>query len=155
MSHDDDAFMRTFWGVIVSLLVLMVVIIVLARWITSDQTASSANDPRVMAKIEDRIKPVGKVRTGTVSAATASSGGAVDAKGTYTAACFACHGTGAAGAPKLADKGAWKARIAKGKGTLYNNAIKGFKGMPPKGGRGDLSDDLVKAIVDYMVVQSK
>ena len=78
---------------------------------------------------------------------------------TYQAACFACHGTGAAGAPKTGDKAAWKARIAKGTDVLNTNAIKGFKGstgfMPAKGGRADLSDADVKAAVEYMVAQSK
>lgn len=38
---------------------------------------------------------------------------------------------------------------------LYSNAVNGFIGntgiMPPKGGFTDLSDDQVRAIVDYMV----
>ena len=76
----------------------------------------------------------------------------------YQTACFACHGTGAAGAPKLGDKAAWKARIAQGKAKLYEHAIKGFKGkkgfMPAKGG-SSLSDAAVKAVVDYMVKSSK
>jgi len=78
---------------------------------------------------------------------------------TYQQACFACHGTGAAGAPKLGDKAAWADRIAQGNDTLYKHAIEGFKGakgfMPAKGGRADLSDDAVKAAVDYMVAESK
>jgi cytochrome c5 len=82
-----------------------------------------------------------------------------DGKTTYTQTCFACHGTGAAGAPKAGDKAAWKDRIAKGMPTLHEHAIKGFKGakgfMPAKGGRADLSDDTVKAAVDYMVSISK
>ena len=69
----------------------------------------------------------------------------------YSSACFACHGTGAAGAPKFADKAAWKARIAQGMSTLMSHALKGFKGMPAKGGRADLSDDAVKAAVHHMV----
>lgn len=77
----------------------------------------------------------------------------------YQQACFACHGTGAAGAPKLGDKAAWKARIAQGSATLNDHAVKGFKGktgfMPAKGGRSDLSDAKVKAAVKYMVDQSK
>jgi len=76
----------------------------------------------------------------------------------YQASCFACHGTGAAGAPKMGDKAAWKARIAQGNAKLYSNAIKGFQGkkgfMPAKGG-SSLSDDAVKAVVDYMVKNSK
>mgnify|MGYP003547136437 FL=1 len=38
---------------------------------------------------------------------------------------------------------------------LYDHAIKGFSGqagvMPPKGGRTDLSDDLIRQAVDHMV----
>lgn len=84
---------------------------------------------------------------------------AADGQSTYQAACFACHGTGAAGAPKLGDKAAWKSRIAQGMGTLNTHAIKGYKGnkgfMPAKGGRSDLSDGAVKAAVKYMVEKSK
>jgi cytochrome c5 len=97
---------------------------------------------------------VGSVNTSAVVAASAAAG-AADAKGTYQSVCFACHGTGAAGAPKLGNKEAWKPRIAQGLDTLFNHAINGFKGMPPKGGRGDLSDDTVKAVVKYMVSESK
>ncbi|MBG8598516.1 hypothetical protein COH34_09160 [Neisseria meningitidis] len=38
--------------------------------------------------------------------------------------------------------------------SLHKHAIEGFNTMPAKGGRGDLSDDEVKAAVDYMVNQS-
>ena len=78
---------------------------------------------------------------------------------TYKMACFACHGTGAAGSPKMGDKAAWKDRIAQGNATLYEHVIKGYKGktgyMPPKGGRTDISDADVKAAVDYMVSSVK
>ena len=93
------------------------------------------------------------VLMGAVSSAQA------DGQKTYQMACFACHGTGAAGAPKLGDKAAWKDRIAKGMAVLEEHALKGFKGdkgfMPAKGGRMDLSDADVKAAVAYMVEQSK
>ncbi|MBD3609779.1 MAG: cytochrome c5 family protein, partial [Gammaproteobacteria bacterium] len=78
-----------------------------------------------------------------------------DGKAVYQQACFACHGTGAAGAPKFGDKAAWKARIAQGMAKLNQHAITGFQGktgyMPAKGGRMDLSDDAVKSAVTYMV----
>ena len=49
----------------------------------------------------------------------------------------------------------WGPRIAEGKATLYEHALKGFQGktgvMPAKGGRTDLADDLVKQAVDHMV----
>ena len=73
---------------------------------------------------------------------------------TYRVACAACHAYGAPG-PKVGDKAAWKARIAKGNDVLYTHAIKGFKTMPAKGGRMDLTDAQVKAVVDYMVKESK
>jgi cytochrome c5 len=49
--------------------------------------------------------------------------------------------------------------LAQGKPTLYKHAIEGYTGkggvMPAKGGRTDLSDDLVKAAVDYMVTKAQ
>jgi len=77
----------------------------------------------------------------------------------YTEVCAVCHAAGVAGAPKLGDKAAWKARIAQGGDKMHEHAIKGFQGkagfMPAKGGRADLSDDEVKAGVDYMVSKAK
>src|SRR5450830_809344 len=78
----------------------------------------------------------------------------VDAgKKLYDGVCVACHGQGIAGAPKFGDKAAWGPRIAQGKPTLYEHAIKGFQGkagmMPAKGGSA-APDDEVKAAVDYM-----
>lgn len=75
---------------------------------------------------------------------------AAEGQKTYQQACFACHATGAAGAPKL-EKSAWTDRLSKGKETLYDHAINGFNAMPAKGGRADLSDADVKAAVDYML----
>jgi cytochrome c5 len=116
--------------------------------------AQVAADAMVEKAIIDRIKPIGEVNVGAVPVAAASSG-AADGKGTYDASCAACHATGAAGAPKFGDKGAWEARIAQGDATLFDHAINGFKGMPAKGGNMSLSDDAVKAAVKYMVDGSK
>ena len=74
---------------------------------------------------------------------------------TYRQACAACHATGAAGAPKTGDKAAWKDRIAAGMDTMVKHAIEGKGAMPPKGGRPNLSDDKIKALVEYMVNESK
>ena len=74
---------------------------------------------------------------------------------TYRTACMACHASGAAGAPKTGDKAAWKARIAAGMDTMVTNAIKGKGAMPPKGGRPNLTDAQIKAVVKYMVAESK
>jgi cytochrome c5 len=73
----------------------------------------------------------------------------------YESLCKTCHGTGLAGAPKSGDKSVWGPRIAEGKPTLYQHALSGYTGktgvMPAKGGRTDLSDDLIKQGVDYLV----
>lgn len=74
---------------------------------------------------------------------------------TYRTACASCHMSGAAGAPKTGDKAAWKARIAAGMDTMVTNAIKGKGAMPPKGGRPNLTDAQIKAVVEYMVAESK
>lgn len=84
-------------------------------------------------------------------AAHAEDAPAVDGEKTYKEACFVCHDAGVANAPKLGDKVAWAPRIATGMDALYNTSLKGKGAMPPKGGRADLSDEAVKAGVDYMV----
>ena len=84
---------------------------------------------------------------------------AMDGKGVYEKTCKTCHATGVMGAPKLGDKKDWSERVAKGKDTLAQNAIKGFKGkkgmMPPKGGNPKLTDDEIKAAIDYMLDSAK
>ena len=78
-----------------------------------------------------------------------------DGEATYNSGCAACHATGVAGAPKFGDKAAWANRVTKDRATLYEHALNGFQGetgvMPPKGGFMNLSDDDVKAAVDYMI----
>lgn len=79
-------------------------------------------------------------------------------KSVYGKTCALCHAAGVAGAPKPGDKADWAPRIAQGKDTLYKNAIEGYTGskgmMPARGGGASLSDDEVKAAVDFMADQS-
>ena len=67
----------------------------------------------------------------------------------YKGQCAACHATGAAGAPKLGDAGAWGARIAQGFETLVHSALKGKGAMAPQGG-GDFDDTEIARGVAYM-----
>lgn len=80
-------------------------------------------------------------------------------KSVYNKTCAMCHAAGVAGAPKPGDKADWEPRIAQGNDVLVKHAIEGFTGskgqMPPKGGATALSDDEVKAGVDYMVGLSR
>ena len=149
---EDRNFLNMLYVVIGTLTAFFIFCIMAARMVSA--SGESAADPMVEEAVIERIKPYGAVNIGKAPVMAAASSG-VDGKGTYTSACFACHGTGAAGAPKLGDKAAWKNRITQGMATLNSHAIKGFKGMPAKGGNASLSDAAVKAAVDYMVKSSK
>lgn len=155
MSVEEDRNVLKMLMIVVGALVgFFVVIVILAQIVAGAKKATDDGvDQMVESAVIERIKPFGEVNVGTAPVASASSG--ADGKGTYTASCSACHATGAAGSPKMGDKGAWKARIAQGNDTLFDHAIKGFKGMPAKGGNASLSDDAVKAAVTYMVDGSK
>ncbi len=89
------------------------------------------------------------------SAAATSGGNEAKGKGVYDASCAACHAAGVAGAPKPGDKAAWAPRLKTGKDALYASVIKGKNAMPPKGGNPSLTDDDIKAAVDYLMGLAK
>jgi cytochrome c5 len=80
-------------------------------------------------------------------------------KSVFNKTCALCHAAGVAGAPKPGDTADWGPRIAQGNDLLYKHAMEGFTGakgmMPARGGNAALTDDEVKAAVDYMVGLSK
>ena len=80
---------------------------------------------------------------------------ATDGKAIYEATCVACHASGVANAPKLGDKAAWGPRIATGKDALLKSVVAGKGAMPPKAGNAKLSDDEIKAAVEYMLASVK
>jgi cytochrome c5 len=73
----------------------------------------------------------------------------------YKTTCFACHGTGVAGAPKFGDKAAWAKYIETGMDTMVKTAITGKGAMPPKGGAANASEADIRAAVEYMVNAAK
>jgi len=80
-------------------------------------------------------------------------------KSIFNKTCALCHASGVAGAPKPGDTADWGPRIAQGNDLLYKHAMEGYTGakgmMPARGGNTALTDDEVKAAVDYMVDLSK
>ena len=78
---------------------------------------------------------------------------AFDVESTYQMSCFACHGTGAAGAPIMGDADAWSERMAKGMDAVMVNVINGINAMPPKGLCMTCSDDNLQSLVSYMSSQ--
>ena len=74
----------------------------------------------------------------------------------YMASCFACHSTGAAGAPKVGAgmSAEWEPRLEKGLDAVVQNAINGINTMPAKGLCFDCTDEDLRAIVEYMIDSS-
>jgi c(7)-type cytochrome triheme protein len=69
----------------------------------------------------------------------------------YDATCSGCHGPGILGAPKFGDAAQWAAR-GKSLDSLVKSAVAGTaKGMPPKGGRAELSDAQLRSAIEYMM----
>jgi cytochrome c5 len=175
VSKQDTHFFNTFSLVIGLLIVIAILIFAFARVVASrTQDKQVMEEKQYLQNVESRLAPAGreavagqdnsalaiKADAGNAQAAAGSAGPALKSGAeVFQQVCSACHGAGIAGAPKAGDKAAWGPRIAKGKDTLYEHAIKGFQGsagvMPAKGGRADLSDDLVKQAVDHMVGLAK
>lgn len=168
MSKQDTHFINIFSLVIGLLMVIAIAIFVFARLV-----AGNTQDKQVMSEAEysknvaARLAPPSAeavaghdnaalaIKSEGSAPAAASPGAPKNGAEVFQQVCSTCHGAGIAGAPKAGDKAAWGPRIAKGKATLYEHAIKGFQGqaglMPAKGARVDLSDELVKQAVDHMV----
>lgn len=111
-------------------------------------------------EIRERIKPAGEVCVagedcGDIAAPVVVASGPRSGEDIYNSTCFGCHGTGAAGAPKVGDAGEWSARTGKGLDTVISNAINGVGGMPPRGTCSSCSDDDIAATVKYMVNNSQ
>ena len=85
---------------------------------------------------------------------TAAATGAVDlaaGEQIYQSACFACHMTGVAEAPKLDDPAAWEPRLAQGMAGLIQSSINGKGAMPPKGGFAHLTEDDLRNAIEFML----
>jgi|ETNmetMinimDraft_35_1059890.scaffolds.fasta_scaffold15780_2 cytochrome c5 len=78
---------------------------------------------------------------------------AFDVAAVYQQSCFACHGSGAAGAPLLGDAEGWALRLEKGRDVMIENTLNGLNSMPARGLCVDCSDDDLTALVDYMTSQ--
>jgi cytochrome c5 len=168
--QDDRIFLQRFSLIIAALAVAAVLIIFVASAMNARLAGSDAPS-RETAKV-DRIQPMFGVYTGdsAPAAQTAAAedgdtageqaaaeqqvafGGSTDGEMIYNNACQACHMAGAAGAPQLVAE-QWGERLDKGMDTLVDHAINGFNAMPARGGRTDLSDEQVRASVEYMLSQ--
>ncbi len=80
-----------------------------------------------------------------------------DAAAAYQRSCFACHSSGAAGAPKVGEGAMdeWTPRLEKGMEAVMANVIGGMGTMPPKGLCFDCTDEDLRALVEWMIENSE
>jgi cytochrome c5 len=162
MDHSEDrAFMSKFSGVIVGFVILTIVLIFLARYLQPEVVGDANPSQGILA--EQRIAPVGAVRSGEEGAAalaeaqTAAVEAAptaeveVDGAAVYGGLCKTCHDAGVAGAP-IPGSDLMAQRVAeKGLEVVLQNAINGLNAMPPRGGNPSLTDEQIQAAVDFML----
>ncbi len=169
--HDPHAsFIKTPRQLIVVILLSFVVPIIAIILLVQLVVSHPAADPNAMTDeaIAKRLQPVGRIEFGAADAAGSKAPAAPksraaasaapqkpDGKKVYDTTCMVCHATGVAGAPKFGDKVAWAPHLVHGMDALLQSALKGKGAMPPKGGNPSLSDDDVRAAVEFMVSQSK
>jgi cytochrome c5 len=147
---------------------------VVTGWMLDVTRALYVDEATQQEAVEARIRPIGEVAIAGLDEAAEEAEERIDAPGpmeepdtvaaapreidgaaVYRTACTVCHGPGIAGAPRTGDADTWEPRLAQGMDTLVRHAIDGFQGdagyMPPRGGHANLSDEEVRASVQYMV----
>jgi cytochrome c5 len=129
-------------AVFYSFVVPVFIIIGLVYYVTSANKpeAGASNTPESVAA---RIQKVGSVEIRDANRELKSG------EQVFKAQCTACHTSGAAGAPKFGDAGAWGSRIKEGYDHLLTSALKGKGAMGAQGG-GDFDDVEIGRAVVYM-----
>ncbi len=169
MRNYDLDFLKHFSMVIAFLMAVTLGLILFAAYLHG--ALPQEVSPVEAKRTEGRIAPAGAVFAGAggeaaraaadaaAKAAAASQvayGGTKDGAVIYDNLCAGCHKAGVGGAPMLTAAG-MGARAGQGKDTLHKHAIEGYTGsagvMPAKGGNPALTDDQVKATVDWMLDQ--
>lgn len=133
------------WAVLFAFVVPVVVIILLANYVTTAAKPAAGTSAFDAQSVAERIAPVGRVEVKDANDAAAMKTG----EQVFQAQCAACHASGAAGAPKLGDAAVWGPRIKTGLDALVTSALKGKGNMGPQGG-GDFSDFEISRAVVYM-----
>ncbi len=148
--HEHDPLIKTpnqlIAAVVAGFAVPIVIIVLLVMYVGSAPKTGAGSNAQSAEAVAARLKPVADEGYTLIDASAPrqlKAGTEV-----YNAACVACHGSGAAGAPKVGDSGAWSKRIAQGYDTLVSHAIKGIRGMPARGGNPDRDDlEVARAVV--------
>lgn len=161
----DKEFLFGFSIVLVLLVILTIVIVIISRVVVPQESMMQAtfSDDELVAQ---RLSPLGggtlsdandQDSTAVASAPPVAAGwldGSLDGKSLYDSACTVCHSGKLPNTPQIGVSTDWVPRLTKGKDVLYTNAISGFNAMPARGA-STMSDEQLKVVVDYILVQSK
>lgn len=137
------------WAVVAGFVVPIILAIMLANYVASGARPSAGTQSQDAENVARRIQPVGTVDFKDANAPTVLKTG----EQVYAAQCAACHTSGAAGAPKLADAAAWGPRLKTGFEALVQSAMKGKGAMAAQAG-GDHSDIEIARAVAYIANQA-
>lgn len=155
-SHDHGAHegpiktpRQLIWTVTAAFVVPVIIIILLVNYVARGDKPAAGTTALQAEAVAKRIAPIGRVEIKDASDPTTLKTG----EQVYQAACGACHGVGAAGAPKLGDSAAWAPRLKTGYEALLTSALKGKGAMGAQGG-GDYSDLEIARAVVYMANQA-
>lgn len=173
MRNYDLEFLKRFSLVLAFLALVTLGLILFAYYLNSKVVHNT--DPGARERLAARIAPAGDVYAGATGAAAQAAAsaaaqasllanipfdGRTDGAEIYNnSTCTGCHTAGIGGAPKLDAAGIGARLAAEGIDTLVSKAITGFTGntgvMPAKGGNPALTDEQIKATVEWMVAQSQ
>jgi|SRR5690554_1158725 len=147
-------------------LIVIAILFLIAKLILSNMLAIADGvlepEPMDAEAVEERIKPVAKENIGEEQIAEApaveeDAAAAGDAdensvgKQVVTQVCAVCHSTGMMNSPRIGNADDWAPRLEQGIETVYDHALNGLNMMPARGGNPKLSDEEVKAAVDFMI----
>lgn len=157
----DNTFIKNVSIVLAILVVFTIAIIFVARDIGFKD--EEGNNPSRNTTTEERISPVAGVHTGEAGAAAiaeaasasasepvAAFDGSLDGEMIYTNVCSVCHAAAVAGAP-IPGSPEMALRAEKGQDALLQTALNGLNAMPARGGRADLTDEQIQAVVEFML----
>ncbi|PUA17943.1 cytochrome c5 family protein [Glaciimonas sp. PCH181] len=136
-------------AILAGFLVPIICIVLLVQFVTNTQKPGAGSEGQTPEAIAARLKPVAD--EGFTFKDVNAPRVFLTGEEVYKSTCAACHATGAAGAPKFGDAGAWGPRLGVGEEKVIGYAISGLRAMPAKGGNPDLDDVEVARAVVFMV----
>lgn len=136
-------------AILAGFLVPIICIVLLVQYVTNAQKAGAGSEGQTPEAIAARLKPVAD--EGFTLKDVNAPRVFLTGEEVYKSTCSACHATGAAGAPKFGDAGAWGPRLGDGQDKVIGYAVSGLRAMPAKGGNPDLDDVEVARAVVFMV----